>query len=913
MKISRIASYVLVGALFISFTGCGGSDGGSENNSTQSTGQSQSSQSGGQNQYIGQSQSSQSTEQNQSTSQAHPGGQSQSEGQNQSTGQNQSSQSGGQNQYIEQSQSTESGEQSQSTGQNQSSQPDQSLKTINGTVSDGPIENARVYIDLNKNCQYDIGEPTDITDENGSFSIDYTTNGKPILLLAEDINGSAKDSDHNNSFSFFMFSNGEKGDYDVTPIKMIEYLKQIGLLAYVDKKFDTNFSVDLNSTDSKITQILTDSNATEIFNKLCKNRNDLRSFLKDIYVKKDFQENKLIDATKALNLEKNVTIAYIDLKNITTITDKNTTNDTNTVNNNNTVDINTTKISKLLPENTTPNIIPVGDDLAIVVSKPLPEKITPKNPSNDNNTSKLQLRRPIFSNISSITGKIDLFLQSSSNIDKTIFISKFNSILEIPNYTQLRDEGYKPLIGADITVRDDKGNKIIDDSYLSATGIIEDDRKADVNGSNNLVYLYLKDGKWIKGGDINISNYEVNLHNLKLLPYVIAENSNNSISHRRNNKRNYKSNTSLTYKDVNITMKNIDLLKNALLVAKGKNGKYSNVILDYRTSKDIDDNGIVTFKIPSDFNITNVVILDKNLKELGQQPVIAVNVNNDGTANVNVKNILDKNSYEYELINDIIYNEASYINYDYSKERIEQGGLPWFVENNSTLSRKVYKLGSRCLMDGNCSVTNNNITLVTHIDNDIIKYYMQKEGKNLIFDINQTEKYNDSNETYTYHIVLSPYNMNITHKTDDESEKVTVENIDKNGNMKLVYHNNINKTPDEYDKRTKKGTIDFVAYFKAKKDGQNRLFEITSDYLPKFVKNIEVNDSSKGYSLIFKGNVDFNNTNPININGAYTYKSPGLNLSGKFIKNGNNPSIISSGATDLDSPLIMPPSTPTIH
>lgn len=45
------------------------------------------------------------------------------------------------------------------------------ISTVSGVVSDGPIENALVYIDLNLNGQFDATEPHDYTDADGKYSI----------------------------------------------------------------------------------------------------------------------------------------------------------------------------------------------------------------------------------------------------------------------------------------------------------------------------------------------------------------------------------------------------------------------------------------------------------------------------------------------------------------------------------------------------------------------------------------------------------------------------------------------------------------------------------------------------------------------------------------------------------------------
>lgn len=60
-------------------------------------------------------------------------------------------------------------------------------KTISGTVADGYLANATVFLDKNGNYQVDAGEPSTTTDSNGSFTlnIDSADAGKyPIVAQA---------------------------------------------------------------------------------------------------------------------------------------------------------------------------------------------------------------------------------------------------------------------------------------------------------------------------------------------------------------------------------------------------------------------------------------------------------------------------------------------------------------------------------------------------------------------------------------------------------------------------------------------------------------------------------------------------------------------------------------------------------
>lgn len=61
-----------------------------------------------------------------------------------------------------------------------------SLSQITGVVSDGPIKNARVFLDLNNDSIYTDGEPFDITDAQGKYLIKYVLDpGSEYVVIAE--------------------------------------------------------------------------------------------------------------------------------------------------------------------------------------------------------------------------------------------------------------------------------------------------------------------------------------------------------------------------------------------------------------------------------------------------------------------------------------------------------------------------------------------------------------------------------------------------------------------------------------------------------------------------------------------------------------------------------------------------------
>ena len=64
--------------------------------------------------------------------------------------------------------------------------PSSKISMITGVISDGPIKNARVSLDLNFNGRYDDGEPFGITNEKGEYRIDYILqSGMEYPLIVE--------------------------------------------------------------------------------------------------------------------------------------------------------------------------------------------------------------------------------------------------------------------------------------------------------------------------------------------------------------------------------------------------------------------------------------------------------------------------------------------------------------------------------------------------------------------------------------------------------------------------------------------------------------------------------------------------------------------------------------------------------
>ncbi|MBA3026679.1 MAG: hypothetical protein FP820_09795 [Sulfurimonas sp.] len=133
-----------------------------------------------------------------------------------------------------------------------------SLSEISGVVSDGPIKNARAFLDINENGAYDIGEPYDITNERGEYTIKYVLDpGKEYLVIAEgssDLNTSDEvDNAGNSPLIFKMFvsftASGSMSDVNINGIKYTKNLNPTIFKSYLADLNSSLSGLDANATD----------------------------------------------------------------------------------------------------------------------------------------------------------------------------------------------------------------------------------------------------------------------------------------------------------------------------------------------------------------------------------------------------------------------------------------------------------------------------------------------------------------------------------------------------------------------------------------------------------------------------------------------------------------------------------------
>lgn len=106
-----------------------------------------------------------------------------------------------------------------------------SATTLSGTVVDGYLQGARVFLDANGNGQADAGEPTATTDANGRYSLDYSQVSSPVAGLRVIVTGGI-DTDTGYAFTGMLTAraDGSRAGQLVSPLtSLVDALVAQGL------------------------------------------------------------------------------------------------------------------------------------------------------------------------------------------------------------------------------------------------------------------------------------------------------------------------------------------------------------------------------------------------------------------------------------------------------------------------------------------------------------------------------------------------------------------------------------------------------------------------------------------------------------------------------------------------------------
>lgn len=448
--------------------------------------------------------------------------------------------------------------------------PSTKVSVITGVVSDGPVKNARVFLDINHNGIYDEGEPFSITNDRGEYRIEYILeSGTDYLLIAEGSSALQTEDPIDNpadgsNLTFVMFvkmtSAGNRNSepfsaaygQDLNPWTFKNYLKQL----------DTSVG---GIVDPDVKAILESSGTSqEIFKQTIKDKQAaLNTTIQQVAgVFKSSNDQK--------DLESTMTELSMDRKAMLNFSDKNI------------ADLS----GSLAYQNKT--IAKIGD---MVISKPL-EKAT------EDDVIITAMNTPENSQIVGLAVKPGTL----SNYD--VSVTPFLNILEIPEFAQIKAQNYSVLLGGDITALDFNGNKDYNQT-LDTVAVIDLRGGLVIAAEPGVVegfdYLYFDGSLWVNGGPFTSPM------TIKTSPFVVVKQN------------------SLIEKAVNI--EGLSLLQNPVVVVKGYyagDSAKTSVVLDAVFVSQPSDS--VDMKIPENFIISEVVVVDTELSKLTTENKASVTI-----------------------------------------------------------------------------------------------------------------------------------------------------------------------------------------------------------------------------------------------------------------------------------------------
>ena len=358
------------------------------------------------------------------------------------------------------------------------------ISVITGFVSDGPITNARVALDLNRNGQYDSGEPFGITNEDGKYRIEYILDPGTEYLLVVDGSAALGTSDKwdnpgdGSSLTFTMFISvtaaGARNDTpvagsyrrDVTPLTFQGYLKQ--LAEKVGGVSDANVANIINSTSGPVPLFQT---FIKKVNAGSTNQLALQTFAVQVagVVESSNRQQDLGSIKSDLAVGAGTVLDFSENKTFQGVSDS------------------------LAYQNSTVSLI--GD---MVISKPIVAASAADVVLTNFNTKD--------------TSQILTFtVKPGSLAGYSTSVTPYGGVLELPEYSQIRTAGNVVFLGADLTTRDGTGVKAIG-QWLSCTVA-----SAPSNSLTGLFYYYFDGTNWVNGGAVTAGM------NIRTAPFVIVK------------------------------------------------------------------------------------------------------------------------------------------------------------------------------------------------------------------------------------------------------------------------------------------------------------------------------------------------------------------------------------------------------
>lgn len=658
---------------------------------------------------------------------------------------------------------------SSSSGKNNSN-----IAVIKGQVIDGPISEIKVCIDANFNKTCDNGEPEDITNSNGEFSITYNKSKiSPVApLVAEPIINKSIDTYTNKYFfkTLKAYRTGNETYIYITDLSNI-VANQVYNIKNQPGEFLTSLAV-FNLNKIYANHIFGKNELLNEYNPI-KNKNNLvfTTFLEQLEANGTIDSNKLLSNKLSDLVSKQTLENYNNLKNqiensqIKNIKDLEITlklNDKNLLNK-------VLNNGKLTKKDIVAGILKnINNKLNLNINQTLIENIAQKVEENNESINELNnIKIPIFTKngIFSLGEVFDEYKYNNNKIN-------INGKIPFNNYLTNNKTYY-------ISFNDGLPLNI-----TNSKSVIINGKNIDISASNTYIknnsedinkYFILKNGEVVienKEGNVSVIDKNGNILNLK--SYKVKD---NEITLEND------ANISMTYK-LSANSFNKDLIAEGI--------KYKKYYLL---------NGKILIKN----NINNTYILyDPSSNNTSFVSEVKFN-NNDGTI------VIDGNSYK---IQNNIYNyntSAIYATNDGSIFIVKNNKIIWVGANGNT---KTIPVANFTIEEGKITIKNNNgekesfiidntktnnITSLNPISfNNFIKLkngnllIENNKGKYLITDKGiiklSSYKYNENNNSITYNIKSKGLTDTILGQTKQINN---INNNDKISGFYLTDNNNI--------------------------------------------------------------------------------------------------------------------------
>jgi hypothetical protein len=423
------------------------------------------------------------------------------------------------------------------------------VSVIVGVVSDGPIKNARVTLDLNRNGQYDDGEPFGITDENGWYRIEYILEPGTVYLLVVDGSAALGTSDMTDnagdgtSLTFTMFMSVTAGGSRTDTPTAGSYRRDITPLAF--RGYLIQLDQQTGGIDNVTAQAIINSNAGSVTlfqNFIKNNQGGLRPFALQVagMIESTNRQQDLAAMKSGLGLGQGTLLDMTDGKTLTELA------------------------GSLAYQNNT--LAVVGD---VVISMPIAAA------SNAD---------VVLTNMSPgvLTPALTFTVKPSSLAGHATAVTPYVSLLEIPEYGQLRDAGNVVFLGADVTTLDGTGAKTTD-QLLSCTV-----SSSPANSLAGLVYYRFDGTNWVNGGAVTA------LMNIRTAPFVIVK--------------------AAGFIEKTLTITGLSQLNRPTLIVRGylaADASHTPLTLDALVVDPASDT--VTVRIPAGSVISEVIVVDSEL------------------------------------------------------------------------------------------------------------------------------------------------------------------------------------------------------------------------------------------------------------------------------------------------------------